>query len=87
MSLAKFIDRENRFRRVFGMPEYNVNNITDDDAQEIFGKLDSNMSPENLACDGERPRSEQAALAKVYKKAFNELRGMGFSPKDTVYNI
>lgn len=33
----------------------------------------SNLSPENLACDGERPRSQQAILAREYNR---QLQGI-----------
>lgn len=87
MSLAKFIEQENRMRKFFKQPEYDVNNITPEDAQELFGKIDSNLSPEILACDGERPRSKQIRLAKIYRAAWAELRAKGFTPQGYCYNV
>lgn len=87
MSLAKFIEQENRMRKFFKQPEYDVNNIDQAAAQELFQKLDSNLSPENLACDGERPRAQQIVLGKLYRAAWTELRAKGFTPAGYVYNV
>ena len=87
MSLAKFIEQENRMRFFFKLPTYDVNNITPEHAQELFGKIDSNLSPEILACDGERPRAQQIALGKLYRAAWTELRAKGFTPEGYVYNV
>jgi hypothetical protein len=87
MSLVKFIEEENRMRKFFNRAPYDINNITPAQAQELFGKIDSNLSPEILACDGERPRSEQIRLGKIYRQAFDDLRRAGFAPQGYIYNV
>jgi hypothetical protein len=87
MSLVKFIEQENRTRKFFNQTPYDINNISAADAQAMFQRLDSNLSPEILACDGERPRSEQIRLGKIYRQAFDDLRRAGFTPQGYVYNV
>ena len=86
MSLAQFVEQENRSRKFFNKPAYDVAHLSPAEAQEIFWKLDSNLSPENLACDGERPRAEQIRLGKLYRQAFSDLRALGFAPQGYCYN-
>jgi hypothetical protein len=87
MSLQQFIDDENRLASFFKKPQIDIAKIDDAQAQEMFSRLDSNMSPECLFADGERPRAAAARLAKVYRKAFEELKAKGFTPTVTLYNL
>jgi len=87
VSLAKFIDRENVMRAFMQQPALDINNITQEQAAEMFQRLDSNMSPEVLYADGERPRAKAMALAKLYRKAWADLLARGFKPVDEFYNM
>lgn len=87
MSLQAFIDQENRMATFMGLPQIDPNNIDDAKAQEMFQRLDSNLSPEALYQDGERPRAQAAKLAKLYKAAITELKAKGFTPKREMYNV
>ncbi len=57
-------------------------NLTDDDAQRIFQKIDGGLSPENLHCDGEISRSAAQAKYRSYMSAVKGLKVMGFTPVD-----
>lgn len=87
MSLQQFVQDENRMAALFNKPVIDINNITQEQAEQMFQRLDSNMSPECLYADGERSKAAAARLAKIYRKAFEELMAKGFTPKATLYNL
>lgn len=87
MSLAKFIEQQNRMAKFFKTPEININTITDEQAQAMFKRLDSYMSPEVLHCDGERSAAEARKFAALYTQAFKDLKAKGFTPKVTLYTF
>ncbi len=86
MSLAKFIEQENRFRNYVNLPLINVATIDNKVAQELFRKLNSNLSPEALFADGERPRAKAMALRKMYMQAIADIKAKGFVPEEELYN-
>jgi hypothetical protein len=49
--LKQYIDRANTFGKFFGEKEYDLNNVFD--RRRLAEKLDCDLSPENLTCDGE----------------------------------
>jgi hypothetical protein len=57
-------------------------NLTDDDAQRIFQKIDGGLSPENLHCDGEITRAAAQAKYRSYMSAIKGLQTMGFVARD-----
>jgi len=87
MSLKQFIESENRMRAFFKEPPLDAETLTHDEATKLYKRLDSNMSPEALFADGERPRAVAARLAKMYKQAFADLKAKGFTPPTELYNI
>jgi len=87
MSLKKFIEQENRFRTFVNQQLINEAAIDNTVAQELFRKLNSNLSPEVLFADGERPRAKAMALRKVYMQAIADLKAKGFVPEEELYNV
>ena len=55
-ALQAYIDRQNQFNAIFKGRQYEIK--TAQGRQEVAGRLDSALSPENLTCDGELPRAE-----------------------------
>ena len=49
--LKQYIDRANALGKIFGSKEYDLNNVFD--RRSLAEKLDWDLSPENLTCDGE----------------------------------
>ena len=51
---------------------------------ELFHQLrrvDGKLSPENLACDGERPRSEQRRIGAILNRERREIIAqLGYEP-------
>lgn len=85
MSLKQFIAEQNRVAGFFNEPQIDINKITDEQAQKMFSRLDSNMSPEHLHMDGERSAAQARKFAKIYTDAFNELKAKGFTPRCKLY--
>lgn len=54
--------------------------ITVGDAVKIFRHIDSELSPENLCCDGELSPAKVRAKHKKLIKALQTLRLKGFRP-------
>lgn len=77
MSLAKFIERENMYARVFKMPEMDPNNLTTEQKKQLAGKIACSLSPENLTCDGELRGAQLQAKARMLQKAKQDLEAMG----------
>ena len=59
-----------------------ADNLTDDDAQRIFQKIDGGLSPENLHCDGEITPAAARAKYRAYMSAIKGLQTMGFVARD-----
>jgi hypothetical protein len=57
--LTAFVDRENKFAALFGGKPLSLQSAAD--RQRIADKIDSQLSPENLTCDGELSRSQVQA--------------------------
>jgi hypothetical protein len=55
-TLEAFVERENNWERLFKQPELSLLNARD--RQRIADKIDSQLSPENLSCDGELSRTQ-----------------------------
>lgn len=71
-ALHKFVTDANRWRSVFGHTEYSLDNAAD--RQKIANKIDSELSPENLTCDGELSRAQVQAKYKHLTAAARELQ-------------
>ena len=56
-ALQAYIDRQNKWNACFGKhTPYEV--ATAAGRKRVAGMIDSDLSPENLSCDGELPRAE-----------------------------
>jgi len=69
-ALQKYVDQKNRWNSIFKGKQYEIK--TSKGRQEVADCLDSDLSPENLCCDGELSRSQvltkQRALVAVVKE-------------------
>ena len=79
MSLTAYVDRKNSFAKIFGSRQLSLQNATD--RQAIADSIDSDLSPENLTCDGELSRSQVQARYKTLTKAAKELQKLDPSVK------
>ena len=79
MSLATYVDRKNSFAKIFGSRQLSLQNAAD--RQAIADSIDSDLSPENLTCDGELSRSQVQARYKTLTQAAKELQKLDPSVK------
>ena len=79
MSLTAYVDQKNAFAKIFGSRQLSLQNAAD--RQSIADSIDSDLSPENLTCDGELSRSQVQARYKTLTKAAKELQKLDPSVK------
>ena len=77
--LRNYVEGINRWAKLFGDAEIDVNNIDEEAAQRLFQKIDCDLSPENLCCDGELPMAQVKRKAKMLHGAAAELKKMGYA--------
>jgi hypothetical protein len=78
-ALQKYIDQKNRWNAIFKGKQYEIQ--TAEGRQEVADCLDSDLSPENLSCDGELPRSQVQAKYRALTAAAKELQKLDSSVK------
>lgn len=83
-NLKNYVEGINRncWGKLFSDPVIDLNNLTEEVAQRIFSKIDSDLSPENLCCDGELPRAQVNKKYKMLTSAVKELVKLGYTPKN-----
>ncbi|KKM96012.1 hypothetical protein LCGC14_1182310 [marine sediment metagenome] len=76
--LKEYVEGLNRMSDIFGGEQIDLDNLDDAVAQRIFNSLDSDLSPENLTCDGELSFAAVQKKARILNGAATELMAMGF---------
>ena len=71
-ALQTFIDQKNRWNAIFNGEQYEIK--TAKGRQKVADMIDSALSPENLTCDGELPRTEVNRRWKELNSAAKQLR-------------
>lgn len=77
MSLAAYVNRINELRKWVGKPTFNVRNLSPADHTYLRGRLEYDLSPENLSCDGELSRLEVARRRSFLLACQRELAKLG----------
>ena len=85
--LNAVIRDENWIRDLFSRRKIDPRNITIRDAIDLYQKIDSQMSPENLTCDGELSNREIVAKRRKLMGAVEELDRRGFRRPGGLYMI
>lgn len=70
-TLEAFVERENNWERLFKQTPLSLMNAKD--RQRIADKIDSQLSPENLSCDGELSRAQINARYRELTRCAEEL--------------
>ena len=70
-TIEEYVAQKNAFRSLFKQPLFSLLNASD--RQYIASMLDSDISPENITCDGERSRKDVQRLYNFYNRAAQEL--------------
>jgi hypothetical protein len=82
-ALQKYIDQKNRWNSIFKGKQYEIQ--TAEGRQEVADCLDSDLSPENLTCDGELSRSQVLTKHRALSQAAKELQKL--DPKVKFYEF
>jgi hypothetical protein len=80
-TIEQYVDRKNSFAKLFGTKPLSLLNAKD--RQRIAESLDSDLSPENLTCDGEVRGAQLQAKYRFLTRAAEELRSI--DPSVTFY--
>ena len=80
-SLRKFIEQKNHWNSFFQGEQYEI--ATAAGRQRVADMIDSALSPENLTCDGELPRSEVQRRYRELMTAAKQLKKL--DPSVTFY--
>ena len=83
-NLESYVENKNRWNAVFKGRQYSLLNA--DDRQAIADSIDCDLSPENITCDGERPRSEVQARYKFLNRCAAELVSIDANVKFYEFN-
>jgi hypothetical protein len=78
-ALQAYIDQKNKWNAIFKGRQYEIQ--TAKGRQEVADSLDADLSPENLTCDGELPRSQVQARYKALTSAARDLQKLDPSVK------
>lgn len=68
-TLKSYVERKNQWNAIFGGKALVIGR----DNQRIADMIDGELSPENLTCDGELPRSQVQARYRELTAAAREL--------------
>ena len=71
--LKAYVDQRNSWNSVFNRNYKKLCLTSAEDRQKIANIIDSELSPENLTCDGELPRATVAARYKQLTKVAKQL--------------
>lgn len=78
-ALQAYIDQKNRWNALFNGAQYEIK--TASGRQRVANSLDADLSPENLTCDGELPRSQVQARYRQLTAAARDLQKLDPSVK------
>ena len=84
-ALTQYLDRKNSFAKIFGNKELSLQNASD--RKRIAESIDSDLSPENLTCDGELPRGQVQARYKSLTTAAKELIKLDPTVAQYIYEL
>lgn len=78
-ALQAYIDKKNQWNAIFKGRQYEIQ--TAKGRQEVADAIDAELSPENLTCDGELPRSQVQARYRALTSAARDLQKLDPSVK------
>lgn len=73
-TLEKYVEQKNAWGKIFGNQPLSL--LRAEDRQKIADSLDADLSPENLTCDGELPRSQVQAKYRMLTRCVEELKSI-----------
>ena len=82
-TLTDYLDQKNAFAKIFGRRPLSLQNAQD--RQAIANMVDSELSPENLSCDGELSRSQVNARYRQLTSVAKQL--LKLDPSVKIYEL
>lgn len=73
-ALQVYLVHQNRLRKIFNQRRLDLD--SPEDRQQLAQDLDSQLSPENLTCDGELPRSAVQSRHRQLLAVAQELQAL-----------
>ena len=70
-TIEQYVEKKNQWRAIFGNSPLSLLNAKD--RQSIANSIDSELSPENLTCDGELSPAEVSRRVKFLSRVAQEL--------------
>jgi len=70
-TLEQYVKNKNKYRALFNQKPLSL--LNGEDRQAIADYIDSELSPENLTCDGELPRSVVQLKMRTLTRCAEEL--------------
>ena len=83
-TLEAYVEQKNVWSKILGKTELSLLNAQD--RQRIASMIDSDMSPENLTCDGELPSSVVRDKMRRLTRCAEELKSIDPSVEFYEYN-
>jgi hypothetical protein len=80
-TLEAFVEQENRWATIIKQPTLSL--LNSKDRQTIAERIDSQLSPENLSCDGELSRTEVNRRYRILTRCAEQL--LSIDPNVTFY--
>ena len=78
-ALQAYIDQKNRWNAIFKGEQFELTSAKG--RQRVANLLDSDLSPENLTCDGELSRSQVLTKQRALTQVAKELQKLDSSVK------
>ena len=77
-TLHQYVAQHNSWEKIFNKShvDIDINNITQAQAHSLILKLDSEMSPENLHCDGEITHSQAQAKYDYFMGVWEDIKDL-----------
>ena len=82
-TLEQYVDQKNKWRGVFNQKPLSL--LNKQDRQAIANSIDSELSPENLTCDGELRGSQVQQKFRYLTRCEEEL--LSIDPSVTFYEM
>jgi hypothetical protein len=82
-ALQALINQKNQWNAIFKGEQFEIK--TAKGRQRVAAMIDSDLSPENLTCDGELPRSQVQAKHRALTAAAKEL--VKLDPSVKIYEL
>lgn len=82
-NIEQYVDGKNKWAALFQGKQLSLLNAAD--RQKIADSIDADLSPENLTCDGELPRSQVQQRYQFLTRCAQELKSI--DPAVTFYEF